>query len=346
MFSRNDKLIGFLVINLIFLLLLSSCKSEQKDTPVTDTKDVVALLIYDSTDAYLQSVTKAILQNFGDRATVKIAYAANDQLLQNEQIDLFIAEKVDGLIVNIVDTNEAANLSEKTLKANLPIIFFNREPDLNVVNDYANTFFVGTIIEHAGILQGDIIAKLWQENPEYDRNKDGKIQYIMIQANPSNAEAIARTEFSVKQAIKSGLSLQQVGKTFMCEWDDNLAENAISLAWPLIGEQVELIISNNDTMALGAINAIQKYGYNLENKSGPYIPVIGVDALEGALDAINKGIMADTVKQDANYMGKAIVDLVLSIINEEAIIKDPMLQWSEKGRVVRVPYISLSSDSL
>jgi len=336
----------FLMISCVFFI--SACNNEQKDNTSSEIKKkVIGLLIYNSKDPYVKTITEAIIQEVGDKATVIVAVAENNQLLQNEQIDRFLAEKVDGLIVNLVDISMAASVSEKANireEENVPIVFFNREPDLSTLKPYGRVCFVGTITEQAGILQGDIIKKLWDENPEYDKNNDGIIQYIMIQASPDNVEAIRRTEFSVKQATKHGLKLQQIEETLMCEWMNDLAERAIIRLWPSIEDKVELIISNNDGMALGAIVALQKNGYNLGKEGGPYIPVIGVDALEQAIDAINNGIMAGTVKQDALGMAQAISKMMLNALNKKRFLQDTMLQWEESGVAVRIPYSLFTRD--
>jgi methyl-galactoside transport system substrate-binding protein len=77
------------------------------------------------------------------------------------------------------------------------------------------------------------------------------------------------------------------------------------------GNMVELVIANNDDMALGAIAALQNAGYNIPDKK--YIPVFGVDATDAAKALIKEGSMIGTVKQDANGMAVAIAQTVKAI---------------------------------
>ena len=76
---------------------------------------------------------------------------------------------------------------------------------------------------------------------------------------------------------------------------------------------IELVIANNDEMALGAISSLQAAGYNTSGKT--IIPVFGVDATQAAKTAIENGNMAGTVKQDAEGMAKTITDIMNNYLN-------------------------------
>ena len=73
------------------------------------------------------------------------------------------------------------------------------------------------------------------------------------------------------------------------------------------GNMVELVIANNDEMAIGAITALQNAGYNKEGAT--VIPVFGVDATDAAKDAISAGSMIGTIKQDADGMANTIATI-------------------------------------
>ena len=80
------------------------------------------------------------------------------------------------------------------------------------------------------------------------------------------------------------------------------------------GGKIEAIISNNDAMAIGAIKALQKYGYNKGDKS-KYIPVVGIDGIPEAKDLINKGIMTGTVSQDPNETAEALYTVGMNLVS-------------------------------
>ena len=161
----------------------------------------------------------------------------------------------------------------------------------------------------------------------------------MIQANLDNPEAVARTEYSVREARELGLNMQQLGETLLGNWDEDMAYELMRLAFPIHVSEVELIIANNDSMALGAIRAMNELRYNLEG--GPpsrFIPVVGVDATPQAVEAIRKGVMSATVVQDGEAMGKTIGTMLLNMVNNDDYLKDIPYPWDESGIAIRIPY--------
>ena len=86
------------------------------------------------------------------------------------------------------------------------------------------------------------------------------------------------------------------------------------------GNMIELVIANNDDMAIGAISALQAAGYNLGDGVSTKIPVFGVDATQVAQDAIAADTMTGTVKQDAEGMAAAICAEVVAIAGGTSVI--------------------------
>jgi methyl-galactoside transport system substrate-binding protein len=226
---------------------------------------------------------------------------------------------------------------EKIKAAGTPVVFFNREPDLNVLKTYEKAVFVGTNAADAGRMQGDIIKNLWDSNPDFDLNKDGQFQYVMFKGEPDNPEAIARTEFSVKQAEANGIKMAQIGETFVCNWDTAQAQTAMESALAANEGKIELVVANNDSMAMGAIAALSNIGYNVEGGS-KLIPVIGVDATDQAIDAISKGIMSATVKQDGEAMGNAVAAIMLNMVAGKTPLDGTQYAYDDSGIAVRIPY--------
>ncbi|MCL1889793.1 MAG: galactose ABC transporter substrate-binding protein [Desulfovibrionaceae bacterium] len=298
----------------------------------------VGILLYRDDDTYISMVSREMQAALAGKAVVEVLAAKQDQLTQIEQIEDLLDKKVSALAVNIVEPQAASMVADKAKKAGIPVIFFNREPDLASIKSYAGgTCFVGTNTIDAGKLQGEIIKRLWDDHPEFDLNKDGKFQYVMLQANPDNPEAIARTEYSVRQAMEKGVPLAQIGQTYMCEWDENLARQAMLLAFTSYGKDIELVIANNDSMALGAIAALNANGYNTGDKS-KFIPVVGVDAVPQAIEAIRQGKMSATVKQDAEAMGKAVAAILLNAVAGKNLLDGTGYVWDESGIAIRIPY--------
>ena len=341
--KKRATILSVFVAAVVFSLFLQGCETEPQKK-AAGAKPVVGILVYRQDDPYIGLVTKAIQKALEGKAEVEVLYAEDDQLVQDDQIDSLIRKNVSALALNIVNPLAAGKAVDAIKKAGIPVVFFNREPDLGTIRTYAKACFVGTNIFDAGIMQGDIIAELWKKHPEYDKNNDGKCQYIMIQANVDNPEALARTEYSIKRARENGMAMRQVGETLLCNWNETLARDAMRLVFPLNESIVELIIANNDSMALGAIEALMESGYNREGGDpSKFIPVVGVDAIPQAIEAIQKGVMSATVLQDSGAMGNAVAALVMNAINGKNFLEGTSHAWDDSGVAIRIPYSRYSS---
>ena len=297
----------------------------------------LGLLIYRYDDTYVSTVRNALSKALEGKAEVIMHDGQGNQDTQNAQVDALLEGKVDGLIVNMVDVQAAGGVLDKIMAANIPVVFFNREPDLDLLLEYDKAVYIGTNAADAGKMQGDIIKKIWAGHPEYDLNQDGEFQYVMFKGDPDNPEAIARSEWSVKQAELNGVKMDQLGQTYVCNWDPALAREAMGAALAANEGRIEVVIANNDAMAMGAIAALVKRGYNSAGGQ-KYIPVIGVDATDQAVEAINKGFMSGTVKQDGQAMGEAVTAAILNLVAGRAPLDGTSYKFDESGIAVRIPY--------
>lgn len=334
-----------LVLAFVLAFVLAGCNEEPPEKAAAPAgPPVVGVLLYKKDDTYIALVADALTRAFADRAVVRMYSADNDQLTQNDQLESLLESGVSALVVNIVDPKAAAGVVDRVKKAGIPVVFFNREPDLSAIRQYGKACFVGTTAFDAGKLQGDIIKALWDAHPEYDRNKDGVLQYVMFQGNPDNPEALARTEYSVKQAREQGLAMRQIGETYVCDWDEQQAGEAMRMAVIAHGPDIELVIANNDSMALGAVSALAEAGFNTGLPGAAFIPVVGVDATPQAMEAIKKGVMSATVKQDGEAMARAIAELTLNAVNNRDFLEGTPYIWDASGVAIRIPYSPFSGD--
>ena len=299
----------------------------------------VAVFAYKFEDSYIATVRSALEKYFkdhGDRMQVTFYNDENNQQTQSAQIDTAITGGADLLIINAVDFKSAGEaLASKAHQKGVPVIFFNREVSDAAVKTSDNICFVGTDPDAPGYMQGEQVAALLGTNEafrKYDLNGDGKIQYAMFRAEVGNAEADGRTRYSVERANrllaendaltaadKEGSVLERVGADQPANWDSATANNMMGSLFRVQGgvPNIELVLCNNDDMALGVISALEAKGYNKQGSrdaGGAYIPVFGVDALATAMDAIKNGKMQGTVKQDGDAMAKAIVQIAANIM--------------------------------
>ena len=310
----------------------TSATAESGDLPT------VGVLIYKYDDTYISTVRNSLEAALDGKAEVTMQDGKGDQATQNDQLDVMISKGVDVLAVNMVDAKAASGVVEKAKEAGIPTIFFNREPDTEVIKSYDKACFIGTNAADAGKMQGDLIKQIFDEHPEYDLNGDGIIQYTMFQGEPDNPEAIARTQYSVEQAEANGLTMELVGEIQVCNWDTETAQKAMEAILAANEGKVELVIANNDGMAIGCIAALSNIGYNTGAEGANYVPVIGVDATDAAKDAIAKGTMSATVLQDGDAMGKAIAEVALNAAAGNGFLDGTDYQFDDTGVAVRIPY--------
>lgn len=295
----------------------------------------VSVFYYTYGDDYISTVRAALDKDLEEAGINYVDYdGANNQTQQTEQVQTAIAKGSKCLVVNLVDTasqDAATNIVEQAEAAGIPVIFFNRSVDEEVVTAYDNAAFVGTDYEMAGKMQGDMIGNYLNANYEtVDLNGDGVISYIMLKGQEGNAEADARTQYGVENAdaklaeeghealayFKSDAStkyeLDKDGAWSAAE-GTNIVQNALSQYNEANNNMIELVIANNDGMALGALSALQNEGYN-NGEGTTIIPIFGVDALEDAKARIDEGNMTGTIKQDGEGMAAAICTMVQNMM--------------------------------
>lgn len=293
----------------------------------------VAVFYYTYGDTYISSV-RAALDSALDAAGIQYQdYDSNNsQTTQSEQVTTAIAQGATVLVVNLVDTGSDDAAKNIITQANgVPVIFFNRSVSEEAVTSSDKCVFVGTDYEMAGHMQGEMIGNYLLENYDtLDLNGDGTISYVMFKGQEGNAEADARTKYGQEDADtiltgagKPALSFYDSANSnkYLVDqagaWSSAAATEYMQTIMSQYSEannnMVELVIANNDEMAIGAVTALQNAGYNKDGST--VIPVFGVDATDAAKDAIAAGSMIGTIKQDADGMANTIADITANFMD-------------------------------
>ncbi len=331
------------IINSIFIVaivvctVLYTCSVVIQASESVDKKPKIGVFIFRSDDAYISLVTKSIQESLKYKADLTVFDAQQDQVLQTDQLVKYLGSGVDAVAINLVDVKVGQSIINLVHNKGIPLILFNKEPDLKSIKNYRQTRFVGSKARQSAILQGKIISELWHANPSFDRNNDGVCNYLMLQGEIDNPESLLRTKLSVVQARKDNVKMQQVGDTIICNWDAECAHNATSLALKIYKKEIDMIISNNDSMALGAIEALQEIGFNVVNGEN-VIPVVGIDGILEAKKAIAQGIMHGTIVQDAQAMGKCVATMLLNGVEKKPFLENLPYSWDKSGVAIRIPY--------
>jgi methyl-galactoside transport system substrate-binding protein len=299
----------------------------------------IGVAIYKFDDTFMSYIHNAIEKSAQSKAVVTIVDSQNAQPVQNDQMDQFIAKKMQTIVINPVDRTTAGSMIDKARTANIPIVFLNREPFPEDMAMWNRVYYVGARAQDSGTMQGEIIAEFWKAHPEADKNEDGIIQYIMLKGEPGHQDTELRTEFSIKAVLAAGLKVQVLVEDTAL-WDMARAVQKMDAFYAQFGDEIEAVFCNNDDMALGVIESLRKAGYFTGRK---YLPVVGVDATAPALKALAEGSLLGTVLNDARNQGKATFDIAYALATG-ADIKSA--GWPiTNGKYIWIPYQKVTRDN-
>ena len=275
----------------------------------------VGVCIYQFSDNFMTlfrgELERYLIEQGFAKENITIVDGANDQATQSGQIDNFIADGVDVLIINLVNSSSAATVTDKVVAAGIPLVYINREPDADEQQRWTDNnwdvCYVGCDARQSGTFQGEIIADLGLDAVDF--NKNGKIDYIMIEGDPENVDAQYRTEFSIKALTDAGFEVNclddQVGM-----WDQVKGAELVANSLSQYGNDIEVVFCNNDAMALGALQSIQSAG----RKVGTDIYLVGVDALTEVVEYVISGDITGTVFNDHFAQSHNAADAAINYI--------------------------------
>lgn len=244
---------------------------------------------------------------------ITIMDGKNDQAEQTNQIDAFIADNVDVMIINLVQSSSAASVIQKADAAGIPVVFINREPTADDMALAENICYVGADARQSGTFQGQIIAETENKG---DWNGNGVVDYVMIMGDPENVDAQYRTEFSIKALTDAGLTVNKLFEQ-RGDWDQTKGQELAATALSQYGDDVDVIFCNNDAMALGAYQAIVDAGRTV----GQDIYLVGVDALDECQAMVQDGTMTGTVLNDHIGQSHTAADVALKAAKGEKMEK-------------------------
>lgn len=234
----------------------------------------IAILLPSFEDFYSIQL-KQSLENIQKENENKVKFTfydgKNNISVQSETLDSLRQDNIDLVIANLADSRENAveDIISKAKQSNITIIFLGVGSQViaKVSKLYDKATFTLPNSQEAGTIEGNILVNLWNTNKKViDNNNDNIMQYIMLKGETDSIIANERTESSISTLNNSGIHTDQLA-LIHANWSKELAKNAIESLFLRYAGKIEAIISNNDAMALGAIEALQKYGYNKGDKS-------------------------------------------------------------------------------
>lgn len=244
--------------------------------------------------------------------TLQVADGQMDAETQVSQVENFIAQKVDAIVLNPISMDGCAPAVQAANEAGIPIITLI---SITSNQDLADAY-VGSDSVESGLIQGKMMAE----------DLGGKGNIVVMYGQMGHDAQIGRYQ-GLQQAIEGTdikIVAEQTGN-WSREEGMALMEN-----WLASGKEIDAVVAQNDAMALGAVMAIEAKG--LTGK----IKVYGIDAQAEALDAVENGTMAGTVFQNAEEQGSKCVDVALSAAKGETLEKNYYIPY-EGIRAADVP---------
>lgn len=245
---------------------------------------------------------------------VTVRDAVGSQRTQNDQVKEMIDEGCNILCINLVDRTDPSEIIDSAKEKNIPIIFFNREPVAEDMMQWDKLYYVGAKARQSGQMQGEIAANLILKDKSIDKNHDGKIQYVVLEGEMGHQDAIVRTDSSVETILAKGIKMEKLSYE-IANWKRAQAQNRMEQLIRQYGNTIELVLSNNDDMALGALDSYQIMGYTKDNMP----MMLGVDGMQEALEAVKDGRLTGTVYNDKEGQAKMMAAIVFASVSGKGL---------------------------
>lgn len=320
--------------------ILYACEKEPADTAE---KVYVGVTYYNQSDTFLNELNTSFkeqikgLEKEGLETAVAIRDAAGSQRVQNDQVKELISMGCNVLCVNLVDRADPSDILDLAKEHDVPIIFFNREPVAEDLMQWEKLYYVGADAKQSGVMQGELAAELIKSSLTIDRNKDGKIQYVVLEGEAGHQDAIIRTETAVDTLKDSGIKLEKLSCQ-IANWNRAQAQNRMEQMIAQHQNKIELVLANNDDMALGARDAYERFNF-----TESAIPVFfGIDGTDVGLKAVQEDKISGTVYNDKEGQAEAMAKLAAAVVTGKGKEEIALM----RGRYIYLPYCKVTSENI
>ena len=270
----------------------------------------IGVLLYRGDDTFIgtlrtsmEQAAKEYEKETGVRVTLDVRDAKRNQLTQNSQAERMIDLGCDVLCVNMVDRSAASGVIDQAMESDIPIVFFNREPVAEDMNRWEKLYYVGADARESAVLEGQILVDAYRKNPStLDRNGDGVVSYVLLEGETNHQDSLIRTEWSIETLKDGGVPIEKITGG-IANWERNQASALMEQWLSDYGNKIELVLCNNDDMAIGAIDAIERAGIVAGT-----IKLVGIDGTPAGQEAFREGKLFGTVESSKDIYAKRIFD--------------------------------------
>lgn len=282
---------------------------------------VVGICMHNLSDAGVKAYAQQLQEQLTDAGyTCKIMDAHNDQTKQNDQVASLLSKNVAALVVSPVMPSASATVAQQAEKEETPLVFVSRIPEEKALSAGENICYVGSDLAQGAALQGSLVAQLPEKG---DINGDGVVSYVVLQGNPESADTAICTDGAVVAMEKAGVKSKELEK--LCG-QGTLAggRTACMKLLSVYGKDIEVIICNNDAMALGAVEAIADGGRTV----GKDIYLLAIGSSQAALEQLSAGKITSLVRENTDAQVKTTVEVTQRMLNSEPFEKKNLIDYA------------------
>ena len=263
----------------------------------TESKVKIGVAMSNFDDVWLTYVRDAITKWASAHPDVQITIVdgSDDTAKQVGQVENFLAQGMDAVVILPVDTSATGPVTKAVVKAGKPLVYVNRKP----TNLPKGVVYCGSKSIEAGIMNMEELGKCM----------GGKGNLAVLMGALNHEAAIGRTD-GIKQVVKEKFPDIKIVREQVANWKRAEGKTVME-NWLASGQEIDGVASDNDEMALGALQAIKAAG-----KLGK-ICVGGTDASHDALESMDKGEMNNTVFQDPVAQGEEGVNAAYLMVKKE-----------------------------
>ena len=185
-------------------------------------------------------------------------------------------------------------------------------------------------------MQGQILIDAWNTSrASIDKNHNGIMEYVLLGGERDNIVASYRTKYALLSLEQAGIKTKELAAAF-AYWTTELAKSVMESLLLQYDGNIEVVIANDDSMALGAIQALQSRSYNTGDKEKT-VAVVSVEGLPEAQELIKKGMMLGTIFQDPKALSEALYTVGMNLVQNENPIEGTPYKFDETGVSIRIP---------
>jgi len=315
-----------------------------------ESTDTNATVIWRAFDDQYQSGFRIIMQGEADKMggiILDMQDGENDVTKTTNKLEAALTKGTDTIAICAPNSESTQPLMEMCKAEDIPVVFFNMIPSEETMNGYDKIWYVGADAKESGVMCAQALINYWNANKEIaDKNGDGKLQLVVLQGEIGNNDVILRTAAYEETLQAQGIDYEIVAMD-TANWDKGQALDKMNAWITAFGiDGIEGVLANNDSMAMGAVQAALNNNYNMGD-SAKFMPIVGIDATVEALEAMNDGSLLGTVLNDRKNQSIAVLNILKAVTSGQEVTEDVVgVESTVDGKYVWIPYAIVDQTNL